>query len=103
LVVFHRETFKAVLENVADVVIFPCEVFGVKQKEPLWDFTERLLDRKLNQKVDMVGHEAVVVDIKVEAPFEKTKEEEKTFIIFRFSEESLAVIAAGNDVIGNIG
>lgn len=95
---FDQEAFEAVLPEVPHVRIFLLVIKGVGQVEFLHGGRQRRARKGSEHQMDVIGHEAIVVEPEGMNPLEAGQDGQVGLEIAPFVENGLAVIAPCEDV-----
>src|SRR5689334_21893346 len=77
VIVCYQETAKSVLKHMANVLILARNILCVAKKQSLRNFAKGFRVLKAHQQVNMIGHEAVMIDVKPELGLQQSEIEQK--------------------------
>ena len=101
-VIRNEQAFEAVLPDVPDVAVGPMKVVGIGEVEPLDGPAEFRARSRSDHKVDMVGHQAIVVDLYVVLLAEGEEPLAVPLPVAVVAEDRGPVVATRQDVVASV-
>jgi hypothetical protein len=98
LIALAENCLVASLKQVAGLSVLAIVILAVGCQQPLHDSADGVL-LSLDQQMNVIGHEAVGVEVEREPGFLMSELNEESVVIIVGTEDELAVIAASDDVI----